>query len=520
MFKILTKTTTTIGISAGIISIFTIVSQILAVIRNKIFATEFGASNTLDIYNTAFKIPDMIFLLVGMMVSGSILIPLLAQKEKKSKEEYQNFISKIFFTFSVLLIFISTVIFFLMPFLINFIFSGFQGADQIKLIELSRIMLLSPIFMGIANIFISINQKNFSFIPVAITGIFYNIAIIFSIYFFYPLFGINGIVYGVILGSVFYFLLQLPSIFQHKLFPKKISFLQKKEFFDFLKISLPRSLALFIAALIPVFLYSQASQMPAGSITMLQFALSLYFVPITVITVSYSLATFPILAKFFVEKKNIDFSNTVSNIISRILFFSTPISLFFIFFSAEIIGFLFGSLKFNIDNINITALIFSVFSLIIIIHSLNIMFSRILYAIGNTYITMYSNLIALFSIIIFFLIGQMFFTVSLLFLAIIFFLSFLVSFIFLFLITKIKVKNYLKLKNLFLIKKITISIIAILVTRIIMGWPDFETQKRFFDYFQILLVSGLIFVISFIILSEIFQEKNYLDFKRKILKLF
>lgn len=519
MYKFLTIKTNTIILSAAVIGFFTIMAQILALVRNKVFATEFGASEILDIYNTAFQIPDIIFLFIGMMVSASILIPFLEEKDQKNSKKYQEFISKILTSFFLLLIFASALFFLLIPFLINFLFPGFQGESQEQLITLSRIMLLSPIFMGIANIFISINQKNSSFVPVALTGVFYNISIIFSVYFFYPIFGINGLAYGVVLGAIIFLLLQLPSIFQHKLFPQKINFLTKKEFLKYFSASLPRSFALFMMTLIVIFLYSQASKMTAGSITMLQFALSLYFIPIALITTSYSIASFPKLAKFFAEKNTFKFSRIVSLIFSQTLFFLIPISLFFMFFSQEITGFLFGSAKFDIVNINTTALIISIFSIIIIIQSLNIIFARILYAIRNVQITLISNIIALFSIIIIFYFSQIFWNNSLILLALLFLGGNILSLFYFFIFAKIKMKKYLDLKNVFIFKKIVISLSAIILTRIIIGLPDLINQERFFDYFQTLFFSGLIFVTLFIIFSEIFQEKTYLYFKEKLQQL-
>ena len=81
MIKYLSKRQKTIGGAALLLGFFTIVAQVLGIVKNKLFAVQFGASKELDIFYTAFKIPDIIFLLIGTMAVGAILIPIFTEKE-------------------------------------------------------------------------------------------------------------------------------------------------------------------------------------------------------------------------------------------------------------------------------------------------------------------------------------------------------------------------------------------------------------------------------------------------------
>ncbi|MCL5794812.1 MAG: hypothetical protein M1338_00405 [Patescibacteria group bacterium] len=60
---------------------FSILSQILAFLRDRLLAYYFGAGEALDIYYTAFRIPDFIFVTVGSLVSISVLVPMFSKKE-------------------------------------------------------------------------------------------------------------------------------------------------------------------------------------------------------------------------------------------------------------------------------------------------------------------------------------------------------------------------------------------------------------------------------------------------------
>jgi len=71
--------------------------------------------------------------------------------------------------------------------------SGFTPFYQAKVIMLSRIMLLSPILMGLSNLFGTVTQLFRKFFIYSLSPIFYNAGIIIGVLFFYPFFGISGL---------------------------------------------------------------------------------------------------------------------------------------------------------------------------------------------------------------------------------------------------------------------------------------------------------------------------------------
>jgi putative peptidoglycan lipid II flippase len=189
MLKLLKTKTNTIGKTALLLTFFTITSSILAVVRDKIFSAKFGAGEILDTYLAAFKIPDIVFLLTATLISAFVIIPLFEKEEKKSSLNLQIFIDKLFSTFALFILIVAFLVFLLTPFLAKTFFAGFSPDQLETLIDYSRIMLLSPIFMGLSFVFMGLNQKNSYFFPVALTGVFYNLSIIFGTLVLYPIFG-------------------------------------------------------------------------------------------------------------------------------------------------------------------------------------------------------------------------------------------------------------------------------------------------------------------------------------------
>src|SRR5690606_29362276 len=81
--------------AAYILGAFSILSQLFALIRDRLLAATFGASIELDMYYSAFRLPDMLFVLLSTFVAVSVLVPLIIEKKEK-KKELQRYFSSVF----------------------------------------------------------------------------------------------------------------------------------------------------------------------------------------------------------------------------------------------------------------------------------------------------------------------------------------------------------------------------------------------------------------------------------------
>ena len=270
--------------AAYLLGIFALLSQALALARDRLFAHFFGAGAILDTYYTAFKIPDIIFVSTASMVSIYILIPFLTEKSSVSKNAERDFISAIFSAFFLIIVFVSAITFVLTPQFVKIFFPGFIDSVYLNdLILLTRILLLQPIFLGISNLFASITQVHRKFILYALSPIFYNFGIIAGIIFLYPIFGFIGLGMGVVFGAVFHLGIQLPFIIKGGFFPKIAIKMIVRKLNDIKKViflSLPRTLALSAHQISLLLLISLASVMTDGSIAVFSFSFNLQSVPL------------------------------------------------------------------------------------------------------------------------------------------------------------------------------------------------------------------------------------------------
>lgn len=399
--------------AAYLLAFFTLISQILALVRDRMLSHTFGANQTLDIYYAAFRIPDMILVFGASVVSVSILVPFLVEKINESNEKGHDFVKHIFTSFFIFIVFVSLIVFFLIPYITNFIFPGINNPDAIKeLILLTRILLLSPIILGISNLMSSILQVFKKFFAYAIAPVLYNLGIIIGIVFLYPMFGIKGVAFGAVLGAIMHLSIQIPAVIKNKFlpsftFPINLSYV-KKVIWN----SLPRTFALSINQLSILVLLGIASVMAEGSISIFNFSNNIQSVPLALIGASYSLAIFPMLSKFFTDKQKDKFLEHVTTAIRHIIFWSLPVTILFIVLRAQIVRTILGSGSFDWSDTRLTAASLAIFVISAVAQGLVILFVRAYYASGNTKKPLLINFLSAILIVIFSFLLTNFFTTN------------------------------------------------------------------------------------------------------------
>ena len=253
--------------AAYVLAIFALLSSVVALFRDKLLAYTFGAGHQLDIYYAAFRVPDFIFALVGSLVSASVLLPFFIDSFGKSQEEGKSFSDSIFTIF---------FIFILAPWLVPTILPGFAHDPALpQLILAMRIMLMSPIFLALSNLFSSLTQMRHRFLVYAASPVVYNLGIIIGVFFLYRFIGLSGLAVGVAIGAFLHMGIQLPFLRQEKLLPKFTKNLQLSKMKTILLTAFPRTLTLSANELAEFIFISMASLLAAGSISVFNLAFNL-----------------------------------------------------------------------------------------------------------------------------------------------------------------------------------------------------------------------------------------------------
>jgi len=393
--------------AAIVLGAFTFLAQILALVRDRAFASVLGPSASLDVYYAAFKIPDLLFVSIASLASVTVLLPFLVDKlgTNGSGEVNGNSVAAkkllddVFTVFLVAMAGVAVILYILMPKIAPLIAPGFTLLQLHDLVAISRIMLLSPIFLGLSNMLGSVTQLFKKFFIFALSPVFYNLGIIAGIVFLYPHFGLPGLGYGVVFGALLHLLIQFPALSKTGFLPGISRSIDWKEIRRMTALSLPRTLGLALTSFSILIIISIASKIGVGSISLFQFSYNLQNVPLGIIGVSYAVAAFPTLARFCSTDNMGEFVKYIGSAARQIIFWSMPIMFLFIVLRAQIVRVILGAGAFSWNDTRLTAAALALFSVSIVGQSLILLFTRGYYAAGNTRKPLVINLVSTFATI-------------------------------------------------------------------------------------------------------------------------
>jgi len=378
--------------AAYVLAAFAVGSQFLALIRDRLLAHQFGAGPELDMYYTAFRIPDILYVLFASTLSVYVLIPFVA----KAKEEGRRIMSEVFTFFCIAYVLLALVLGIFAPHIVAFFFPGFVG-EQETLVLLMRILLLQPFFLGLSSLFGVITQMGHRFVLYALSPLVYNIGIIIGILFFYPVYGLSGLVWGVVLGAVGHAAIQLPFVCVSAIRPKVSG--TSEHLGKVLRVSVPRALTLALHQFILLGFVGFASTMTEGSVAVLQFGFNLQSIPLAIIGVSYSVAAFPMLAGLYADEKMDAFRSHIMTALRHIIFWSVPIVALVVVIRAQLVRVILGSGAFSWEDTRLTAAVLALFVLSLLAQAVHLLVVRAFYAMGNTRIPFFVTLASSFGAI-------------------------------------------------------------------------------------------------------------------------
>jgi len=368
--------------AAYLLAVFTVLSQVLALVRDRTFAHLFGAGPTLDSYFAAFRVPDLVFAFLTLFVSSFALIPLLSARNEK---EQGVLIGNVLLAFGIASVTVSFLLWIFMPSIIPLLFPGFSGETLANTTMLSQIMLLQPIVLGFSSIASSVIQVLRRFVIYAVAPILYNVGIIIGALFLYPSLGVAGLAWGVVLGAFLHLMTQVAFLLRtarHMVVPTMASL--KASIVEVALPSVPRSLALWAHQIVLLVFVGIASLTAAGSVATLSFALNLQSVPLSIVGLSYAAAIFPALSALYSSDQFQNFTREVWASIRHIIFWTLPAIAFIIVLRAQIVRVILGSGEFSWSDTRLTAAILALFAVSLVSQATILIFSRAYYAAKET----------------------------------------------------------------------------------------------------------------------------------------
>jgi putative peptidoglycan lipid II flippase len=374
--------------AAFIIMVTIIFSQILGLFRQRLLVSIFGASDTLGVYLASTRLPDFLFQLIIAGALSSAFIPVFSDYLAKGKESEAHRVASTLLTLSLAVFVIFAIFLFIFAKQFSSLMApGFSNEELNLMANLTRIIIFGEILFIIGSFLSAILQSyNHFFIP-GIALALYNLGIILGILIFSPFAGIYSAAYGVILGALFFALMQVPLVkkmgFSFRPY-LSMQFIKTSGVMDIFKLVWPRTISIMVfqlGTLITVTLVSFLEN-PGRNYVIFDYAQTLAFAPVALFGQAIAQAAFPILSK---EKDKLeDFKVTFITSFNQMLYLVLPISVLFLVLRIPIVRLIFGAGQFDWAATVLTGRTLAYFSISIFAQSLVYLVARGFYALHDT----------------------------------------------------------------------------------------------------------------------------------------
>ncbi len=382
--ELINHTSRSITTAAVVLGGASLLSRILGLVRDRLLTNQFGAGAVLDSYYAAFRIPDFLFNLLVLGVLSAAFIPIFSDFFAKDEKRAWEFLNRTVSTLGIIFLGLSVACAIAAPLLMVVVAPGFEGEKLERTITFTRIMMLSPVLMGLSSLVGGALQSLKKFLIFALAPIMYNIGIIVGITILVPLMGTIGLAIGVVLGAFLHLLVQFPALLASGFHPTWKWSPEHKDITIMLKLIGPRVIALAATQINLVIITVIASTLGDGAVATFNLANNIQYVPIGLVAVSFAVAAFPVMTAYAAEENPDGLSRTIGSTVRTIFVFIVPITILLITLRAQWVRIILGSGAFDWDATIKTADALGFFALGLVGQSLVHLFARAFYALKNT----------------------------------------------------------------------------------------------------------------------------------------
>jgi putative peptidoglycan lipid II flippase len=373
-------------VGAGIL-----LSRLVGLVRQRVFAHYFGTSDAADAFNAAFRIPNFLQNVFGEGALSASFIPvyarLLAQEDRKEATRVASAVLSVLALVTAIIVLAGVLT---TPYLLSLIAPGFTGEKReltIRLIKIffpgAGLLVLSAWCLGVLN-----SHRRFFLSYTA--PVVWNIAIIVALVVFgrrvepFPLAEI--VAWGSVIGSGLQFAVQLPFVFQLVKGLRPILDIATANVRTVLRNFFPVFVSrgvVQISAFVDAWL---ASWLGTGAVAALAYTQSLYTLPVSLFGMSVSAAELPAMSSALGSQEEVtaQVRERLNSGLRQIAFFIVPSAVGFLALGDVMTGALYQTGKFQHDDVLYVWAILAGSSVGLLASTLGRLYSSTYYALHDT----------------------------------------------------------------------------------------------------------------------------------------
>jgi len=309
-------------------------SALTGVVRNMLIAQRFGLAAELDAYYAAFKLPDLLFAVIGGGALSTVFIPVFVSflsggHEGRPQEPDLAGAWQLASDVTNLVVLAtggaSIVAAAFAPSLVHhFIAPGFNADDRELTVQLMRILLISVPIFAVSSVQTSVLHAFQHFFSPALAPVLYTLGVIFGAIWLAPRWGVHGLAVGAVIGAVFHLVVKLPWLLRVGLRWQPTARLGNPAVHRILLLMGPRVLDIGAFHLTFLVIANLASRLGPGSVSALEWGWDAMQLPETVIGTAFGLVALPTLADLATRGDHQAMRSTLGAMLRMALTLSLP----------------------------------------------------------------------------------------------------------------------------------------------------------------------------------------------------
>jgi putative peptidoglycan lipid II flippase len=332
-----TQRTVRIVVSAAWVIGLSIVAKMLGLFKDVAVAARFGTTGAMDAFLVAFTIPTLIVSWFQSPIRSGF-IPLFTESIEKDGEEQAwrgvgTFVGDLMLLITVL----TGVAIVAAPALVRAVAPGFDPEKLALAVSLTRIMLLSVVAGTFGGLLTNLLHCYGNFALPGFGNPLNNLMLIGAAVFLTATYGVRGLAWGVVAGSVAQALVQWPIVWRNRARFKLGFDLRNPMFLGVMRLAFPLFIGMAGAKLDDVVDRVFASKLAEGSISALGYALRLIELPREIVVLGLATVLFPFFSNMVAKGRIDEFGDKFVASLRIAFFLLLPVSVAFAMFGEPIV---------------------------------------------------------------------------------------------------------------------------------------------------------------------------------------
>ncbi|MDH5485779.1 MAG: murein biosynthesis integral membrane protein MurJ, partial [Gammaproteobacteria bacterium] len=353
--------------STAVVGVMTLLSRVLGLLRDIIFALIFGATGGTDAFFVAFKIPNFMRRLFAEGAFAQAFVPVLSEyKETRSREALQDLIDHVAGTLGGLLLMISIIGSLAAPLLVILFAPGFWNESE-TLEATSRYQLTTDMlritfpyifFIALTAFAGGILNSYSKFAVPAFTPVLLNLCLIAaaiwaSDWFAQP---IMALAWGVAIAGLVQLLFQFPFLLKLGLMPRPRYKKQHPGVQQITQLMIPAIIGSSVAQINLLLDTVIASFLVAGSVSWLYFSDRLVEFPLGIFGIALATVILPNLSQQHARQSAEEFNNTLDWALKLVTVIAIPAATGLLMLAAPLLVTLFNYGEFDAHDAHMSSL--------------------------------------------------------------------------------------------------------------------------------------------------------------------